>query len=160
VDDVHDGTLTDCHVEALDYYGVKSCAVVSIFQDNKLWGLLSAFQNTGTRHWEDGEVRLLKQVASQLGVALQQADYLQQLQAQSEQLVKTADLERVTAQIISKISQSQEIDQIFQSACGELQSFPDGDSVPLGFPVNRCLPRRYGYRDPLKASIPSPPTRR
>ena len=129
VDDVHDGTLTDCHVEALDYYGVKSCAVVSIFQEDKLWGLLSAFQNTGKRHWEEGEVRLLKQVASQLGVALQQADYLQQLQAQSQQLVKTADLERVTAQIVSKISQSQEIDQIFQTACSEVQTFLGADRV-------------------------------
>jgi methyl-accepting chemotaxis protein PixJ len=45
--------LTDCHVEALEYFGVKSCMVVSIFQGKKLWGLLSAFQHSGSRHWEE-----------------------------------------------------------------------------------------------------------
>ncbi|MEQ9669043.1 GAF domain-containing protein [Coleofasciculus sp. G2-EDA-02] len=129
VDDIYTANLTDCHVEALEYFEVKSCAVVSIFQGQKLWGLLSAFQNTSTRHWEDGEVRLLKQVAAQLGVALQQAEYLEKLQTQSQQLVKTADLERVTAQIITKISQSQEIDQIFQAACSEVQTFLGADRV-------------------------------
>ncbi|MEQ8756031.1 MAG: GAF domain-containing protein [Coleofasciculus sp. G1-WW12-02] len=129
VDDIYTANLTDCHIEALEYFEVKSCAVVSIFQGQKLWGLLSAFQNTSTRHWEEGEVRLLTQVAAQLGVALQQAEYLEKLQTQSKQLVKTADLERVTAQIITKISQSQDLEQIFQTACAEVQTFLGADRV-------------------------------
>jgi len=131
VDDIYHADLTDCHVEALEYYEVKACAVVSIFQGDKLWGLLSAFQNTSTRHWEEGEVRLLMQVATQLGVALQQNEYLHQLQAKSEELVKTADLERVTAQIITKISQSQALDEIFQAACTEVQTFLGADRAGI-----------------------------
>lgn len=131
VDDVYDGSLTDCHVEALEYFGVKSCAVVAIFQRQKLWGLLSAFQHSGPRQWETGEVRLLTQIGIQLGVALQQAEYLKQLQGQSAQLTKTAQLERATTQIITKIRQSLEIEQIFQTTCTEIRQLLDADRVGL-----------------------------
>jgi methyl-accepting chemotaxis protein PixJ len=67
VDDVYNGGLTDCHVEALENFGVKSCMVVSIFQGKKLWGLLSAFQHSGPRHWQESEVKWLSQIAAQLG---------------------------------------------------------------------------------------------
>uniref|UniRef100_UPI00186BC338 JSC1_58120g3 n=1 Tax=[Leptolyngbya] sp. JSC-1 TaxID=1487953 RepID=UPI00186BC338 len=70
--------LTDCHIEALESFEVKSCAVVAIFQGQKLWGLLSAFQNSAPRHWDEAEVQLLMRVADQLGVAIQQAEYLAQ----------------------------------------------------------------------------------
>jgi methyl-accepting chemotaxis protein PixJ len=131
VDDVYNGGLTDCHVEALEYFGVKSCMVVSIFQGKKLWGLLSAFQNSSSRHWDEGELRLLNQVANQLGVALQQAEYLKQLQEQSTQLTKTAELERATTQVISKIRQSFDLEQIFQSTCTEIQQLLKADRVGL-----------------------------
>ena len=131
VDDVYNGGLTDCHVEALEYFGVKSCLVVSIFQGKKLWGLLSAFQNSGPRHWEESDIRLLTQVGTQMGVALQQAEYLQQLQTQSTQLTKTAELERTTTKIISKISQSLKLEQIFQTTCTEVQQLLKADRVGL-----------------------------
>ncbi|NEP61768.1 MAG: GAF domain-containing protein, partial [Symploca sp. SIO2G7] len=109
VDDVYNGDLTDCHVEALEYFGVKSCMVVSIFQGSNLWGLLSAFQHSSSRHWEEGEVTILSQVGTQLGVALQQAEYLKQLQEQSNQMTKTAQREKGVAQVIARLLRSQDI---------------------------------------------------
>ncbi|HEY9709896.1 MAG TPA: GAF domain-containing protein, partial [Oculatellaceae cyanobacterium] len=127
--DVYDGSLTDCHVEALEYFGVKSCLVVSIFQGKKLWGLLSAFQNTGPRHWDEGEVRLLTQVGTHLGVALQQADYLEQLKAQSSQLAKTAELERAAAKIVGHIRQSLDVNTIFKITSQEVRQVLKADRV-------------------------------
>jgi methyl-accepting chemotaxis protein PixJ len=129
VDDVYNGELTDCHVEALEYFGVKSCAVVAIFQGQKLWGLLSAFHHSGPRHWEEGEVRLLTQIGAQVGLALQQAEYLKQLQAQSAQLTKTAELERAATQIITNVRQSMDLEQIFQTTCTEIRQLLDADRV-------------------------------
>ena len=94
VDDVYNGGLTDCHVEALEWFHVKACVVVAIFKGKELWGLLSAFQNKETRHWEEYEVELMLQVAAQIGVAIQQAEYLQQLQAQSQQLAEASERDR------------------------------------------------------------------
>ncbi len=129
VDDIRVGGLTDCHVEALDNFGVKSCAVVAIFLGQKLWGLLSAFQNSEPKHWEQGEVKLLTQVATQLGVALQQADYLEKLQEKSTQLAKTAEQERATGQIVAKIRQSLDLKTIFQTTSREIRQLLKADRV-------------------------------
>jgi methyl-accepting chemotaxis protein PixJ len=121
VDDVYNGGLTDCHVEALEYFGVKSCMVVSIFQGKKLWGLLSAFQHSGPRHWEEGEVKVLSQIANQLAVALQQAEYLEQVHAQAEELAKTAEREQMVARVIDKIRKSLDINTIFKTATQQVR---------------------------------------
>ncbi len=121
VDDVYNGGLTDCHVEALEYFGVKSCMVVSIFQGKKLWGLLSAFQHSGPRHWEEGEVKVLSQIANQLAVALQQAEYLEQVETQSVQLAKTAEREQALVRVIDKIRKSLDINTIFKTTTQQVR---------------------------------------
>src|SRR4028118_1482321 len=123
VDDVYNGGLTDCHVEALEYFGVKSCMVVSIFQGKKLWGLLSAFQHSGPRHWEEGEVKVLSQIANQLAVALQQAEYLEQVETQAVQLAKTAEREQALVRVIDKIRKSLDINTIFKTTTQQVRDF-------------------------------------
>ena len=59
---------------------------VPISQGDKLWGLLMAYQTSSPRYWDDDEADLLAQVGSQLGIALQQAELLQQTQQQTAQL--------------------------------------------------------------------------
>ncbi|HEY9878753.1 MAG TPA: GAF domain-containing protein [Leptolyngbyaceae cyanobacterium] len=155
VDDIHTGEtiwedgkfnlnqpkrpLTDCHIEALEYYEVKSCAVVAIFQGQKLWGLLSAFHNATTRHWEEADVKLLLRVAEQLGVAIQQAEYLAQLQARSAELAKYADrqrnflriIERVGQSLIDKIRLSKDVETIFDTTTQQLRQLLQVDRVAI-----------------------------
>ncbi|MFK8186299.1 MAG: GAF domain-containing protein [Phormidesmis sp.] len=59
---------------------------VPISHGDKLWGLLMAYQTSSPRYWEDDEVDLLAQVGAQLGIALQQAELLQQTQQKTEEL--------------------------------------------------------------------------
>ena len=59
---------------------------VPISQGEKLWGLLMVYQTSSPRYWEDAEVDLLAQVGSQLGIALQQAELLQETQQKTAQL--------------------------------------------------------------------------
>jgi methyl-accepting chemotaxis protein PixJ len=129
VDDVYNGGLTECHVEALEDFGVKSCLVVAIFQGQKLWGLLSAFEHSGPRHWEEGELKSLSQIASQLGVALQQAEYLEQVQTQAEQLAKTAERERTVVKVIDKIRKSLDINTIFKTVTQEVRELLQAERV-------------------------------
>ena len=131
VNDVYNGGLTDCHVEALEDFGVKSCMVVSIFQGKKLWGLLSAFQHSGSRHWQDSEVKWLSQIAAQLGLALQQAEYLEKLQSQTQQMGKEAERERAIARVIDKIRQSSDMDAIFRVAAQEVRRLLDVERITI-----------------------------
>jgi methyl-accepting chemotaxis protein PixJ len=129
VDDVYNGGLTECHVEALEDFGVKSCLVVAIFQGQKLWGLLSAFEHSGPRHWEDSELKSLSQIASQLGVALQQAEYLEKVQTQAEQVAKTAERERTVVKVIEKIRKSLDINTIFKTVTQEVRELLQAERV-------------------------------
>jgi methyl-accepting chemotaxis protein PixJ len=114
VDDIYMTSLSDCHVQALEYFGIKSFLIVPIKQGEKLWGLLSAFQHSGSRHWVESEVTLLADIGRQLGMALQRVDYLAQLQTQSAQMAKASQVDKSVSQIIPKILQSQDVESIFR----------------------------------------------
>ncbi len=124
VDNIYTAGLEDCHVEALEQFGVKSCLVVSIFKGQQLWGLLSGFQHSGPRHWEEEEVNLLTQIGAQLGTALQQAEYTQQL-------AKSAEREQAASKIISKIRQTLDIDTVFNTTTQEIRQLFHCDRVSI-----------------------------
>ena len=74
---------------------------VPISQGEKLWGLLMAYQTSQPRYWDDDEVGLLAQVGTQLGVALQQAELLNQTQQQTRQLNQTLqELQNAQARLV------------------------------------------------------------
>ncbi|NET36666.1 MAG: GAF domain-containing sensor histidine kinase, partial [Cyanothece sp. SIO1E1] len=86
IDDIYQVEHTACQVELLEQSEAKAYVIAPIFQGEQLWGLLATFQNTGPRHWEVGEVNVLAQIGIQLGVALQQAELLEQTRQQKEEL--------------------------------------------------------------------------
>lgn len=79
VDPENEG-LTPCLVEFLHQLGVKSKLVVPILQGEKLWGLLIAHQTSQNRQWQHLEIDLLKQLAIQVTIAIQQAELYRQIQ--------------------------------------------------------------------------------
>ncbi len=96
IDDIYNSGLTECHVQILEAFEVKAFVVVPVFVGDKLWGLLGAYQHTGSRHWEDRDIALLAQVGNQLGVGLNQAELLKQTKRQSRELWATlADLSAI-----------------------------------------------------------------
>ncbi|KYC35824.1 chemotaxis protein [Scytonema hofmannii PCC 7110] len=126
VDDIYNRGFVDCHIEALEKFGVKSCLVVSIFQGQKLWGLLSAFQHSGPRHWEDIEVKILTQIGLQLGVALQQAEYIEELRVQSQRLAKSVEQGSAYSKLVYRlglalIQENFLLDNLLQMAVQELR---------------------------------------
>jgi GAF domain-containing protein len=76
-------------------------AFVPILQGQKLWGLLVAYQNSQPRYWQDEEINLLAQVGVQLGIALQQAEFLEQTRRQATELTQTLqELQQSQSQLI------------------------------------------------------------
>ncbi|MEL6457193.1 MAG: GAF domain-containing protein [Cyanobacteria bacterium J06621_15] len=94
VSDIYAKGFNDCYLQVLEQYQCKAYAIVPIYKGQNLWGMLAAYQNDGPREWEDGEVKLLTQIANQLSVALQQVEFLQQLQTQSSQVAEAAAREK------------------------------------------------------------------
>ncbi|MBW4603663.1 MAG: GAF domain-containing protein [Calothrix sp. FI2-JRJ7] len=105
VEDIYTIGHSPCHVELLEQMEARAYIIVPVFAGEKLWGLLGAYQNDKPRAWEKGELSSLIQVGIQVGVALKQVKYLEEVRQQSEQLSKLAERETNFVQFIFKIGQ-------------------------------------------------------
>jgi two-component system NtrC family sensor kinase len=102
-DDIYTQGFTPCYIQTLEQYQARAYAIVGLFHDWRLWGLLAVYQNDGPRTWRPDELSILTQVGSQLGVALQQAELLEHSQQQSKQIQSAlADLKASQAQLIQR----------------------------------------------------------
>ncbi|MCX7597009.1 MAG: GAF domain-containing protein, partial [Fischerella sp.] len=115
INNVYTAGLSNCHLATLEYFGIKSCLVVAIKQGEQLWGLLSAFQHSSPKHWLEIDVTLLTGIAQQLGVTLQEREYVSRLEIQATEMARTAQVDHAVAQLIPKILQSQDLDTIFRT---------------------------------------------
>jgi PAS domain S-box-containing protein len=79
---IYDGSIKACHVELLEKLNVRANLVVPILQDNQLWGMLIAHHCATPRQWQPLEIDLLKELATQVEIALQQAELYQQAQTE------------------------------------------------------------------------------
>ena len=96
VEDIYTTDLTPCYVDLLAQFQVKANLVVPLLQGEKLWGLLVAQHCTQPRQWQLWEIELLKQLATQVGIAIQQAELYQQLEVANQELKRLATLDGLT----------------------------------------------------------------
>ncbi len=90
IPDVQQAYLNPAELPHLYQLQVQGYLIVPIFAHNQLWGLLAIYQNSGPRHWKQADVNIAIQIATQLGVALQQAQLLERMQQQAQALQKAA----------------------------------------------------------------------
>lgn len=86
IENIYQADLAQCHIDSLAKLQVKANLVVPVLQGEKLWGLLIAHECCSPRHWQQIEVSLLIQIATQAGIAIQQAELYQQLETANQQL--------------------------------------------------------------------------
>jgi PAS domain S-box-containing protein len=78
--DIQASGIDPCHIELLAQFQVKANLVVPILHDDQFWGLLIAHHCTAPRSWQPLEIDLLRELATQVSIALRQADLYQQTQ--------------------------------------------------------------------------------
>ncbi len=76
--DFNTSDVEPCHRELMTQFQVRANLVVPILQREHLWGLLIAHHCSAPRQWQTEEIELLQQLATQLGIAIQQAELYQQ----------------------------------------------------------------------------------
>ncbi len=82
VADITTAGLTDCHQQVLAQFQIRANLAVPLLQGSHLWGLLCIHQCRAPREWQVTEIEFVQQIANHLGVALQHAELLAQLQAE------------------------------------------------------------------------------
>ncbi|MFE4105165.1 CBS domain-containing protein [Almyronema epifaneia] len=78
--DIYASKLSTCYVQLLASMGVRATLIVPILQDSRLWGLLTAQMCYQPRTWHVYETELLKQLSTQVAIAIQQSELYQQSQ--------------------------------------------------------------------------------
>jgi PAS domain S-box-containing protein len=88
--DIYQSGFSSCYIQLLEELQIRAYIIVPISCGNQLWGLLATYQNSNSRNWSEAEINTVVQIGIQLGVALQQAQLLQQTQQQAIQLQHAA----------------------------------------------------------------------
>ncbi len=80
IDDVATADLEPCYRELLLGLKIQSNLVVPLICGSRLWGLLCMHHSKRPRHWTEEDVQVVNHVASQLSIAIQQADLFTKLE--------------------------------------------------------------------------------
>ncbi|HBE19275.1 MAG TPA: hypothetical protein DEG17_02040 [Cyanobacteria bacterium UBA11149] len=136
VEDIYQAQMADCHIEFLEQFQVRANLVVPVLRGKELWGLLIAQQCRSPRKWQELEIDLLQQLATQVAIALKQLTYKQQLQKELIErkqaevaLRQQAERERLINSISLRIRQSLELDEILNTTVTEVRQFLATDRV-------------------------------
>jgi len=133
--DIYTARIDTFHRDFLANFQVRANLVIPILEGEELWGLLIAHHCAGPYEWQSSEIDLMRQLATQVGIAIQQADLfdllqtelrewqqaeiaLQQLNTELEQRVieRTAELTEVNHSLQQYINQ---VEDLYNSApCG------------------------------------------
>lgn len=131
IDDVYKAGFSECYMEVLEQLEAKAYMTVPIFVGDKLWGLLAVYQNSAPRHWEESELNLITQISSQLGVALRQGQYVDELQAKTEKLALAIEREKTLTKVVDKIRLSLDVNNIFKNATQEVRRLLKAERVSV-----------------------------
>ncbi|MFB2981101.1 GAF domain-containing protein [Microseira sp. BLCC-F43] len=110
IDDTFSIKLPQFIAEFYQQYHIKAGLVVPIMLGDEAFGVLAAHQCSAPRHWRSFEIDLLKQLATQVAIAIQQAELYQQVQALNTNL--ESQVQERTAQLEQKMQELQELNQI------------------------------------------------
>ncbi|HEY9669989.1 MAG TPA: GAF domain-containing protein [Waterburya sp.] len=129
IEDIYNAGLSDCHIRQLETFSVKANLVVPIIADRQLHGLLIAHQCSGSRAWKETEIDFMKQVATQMGFALNQEILLKQQETLRKQQEAEAQRARLLNEITSNIRESLDTEYIFNTAVVETRAALQADRV-------------------------------
>jgi PAS domain S-box-containing protein len=91
---IYDGSIDPCHLEMLAQFQVRANLVVPILHEEQFWGLLIAHNCAAPRQWQPLETDLLQQLATQVSIAIRQAELYQQVQSELAERQRTEEILR------------------------------------------------------------------
>jgi len=173
--DIYTSELSQCHINLLAQLQIRANLVVPILQGD-LWGLLVANHCGAPRQWQQLEINLLTQLATQVGIAIQQSQLYHQVQTELQERKRAEEslqavnmaLEEQTEELRQ---QNEELVITRQAADSERQRYrdlfdfaPDGylvtDATGIVQEANRAaatllaVPQGYLVGKPLRIFVP------
>jgi len=94
INDIYQANLKDCHISLLERFAVKANLVAPLLKNNQLFGLLIGHQCSAPRVWQESEIDLFAQIATQVGFALDHAKLVEQITSRADQAQLIIDITR------------------------------------------------------------------
>jgi methyl-accepting chemotaxis protein PixJ len=102
VENIYEAGLSECYLGQLEPFQVKANLVAPILAYNKLHGLLVTHQCSGPRSWQESEITFFKQMATQVGLALDRVDFLGQIEQARQKAESLAEEQRQQKETLQK----------------------------------------------------------
>ncbi|MDY7002919.1 MAG: diguanylate cyclase [Cyanobacteriota bacterium] len=105
IEDVENPDINKCHVNLLKQFQVKASMVLPILineegekqgSETTAWGLIVAHQCTHKRQWQISDTDLLRRLATQIAIAIQQAQLYHRLEKLNQELKEIAYVDGLT----------------------------------------------------------------
>ncbi|MGH2414126.1 MAG: GAF domain-containing protein, partial [Microcystaceae cyanobacterium] len=122
INNIYQANLTDCHIGLLERFAVKSNLIAPILKNDQLFGLLIAHHCSGSRFWQQAEIALFAQIATQVGFALDYARLLERIDTKADQAQIFIDITR-------RIRESLNEEDVLKTTVEEVRKVLSADRV-------------------------------
>ncbi|MGB3189831.1 MAG: CBS domain-containing protein [Limnoraphis sp.] len=110
ISNLDNSRLTPEELERLNREEIQAYLVVPILQDGQLWGMIAAHQCSTSRQWQPSEITVLQQLATQLAIAIQQAQLYRQVQDLNTDLER--QVQERTSELQQKVKELQQLNKL------------------------------------------------
>ncbi|MEO0394796.1 MAG: GAF domain-containing protein [Cyanobacteria bacterium P01_A01_bin.137] len=129
--DIYEQGLPPCHIDILAQFQVRANLVVPLLKAGQLWGLFCIHHCVGPRQWKDTEIAFVQRIAAQLNVALQQAEYLNQVNEKNHQLELIATQEQLITKITERLRKTTDLSKTLKTTVRDIRHMLKVDRVGL-----------------------------
>ncbi|MDJ0716463.1 MAG: GAF domain-containing protein [Prochloraceae cyanobacterium] len=131
ITNIYEANLTPCYLSQLEPFAVKASLIVPIISQDKLEGLLIAHQCSAPRNWQQSEIDLFCQIATQGGFALNKAKLLADVTIGKQQAETEAQWTKFFTDAVGNIRASTEEKELTHAAVEEARRVIEADRVVI-----------------------------
>lgn len=113
INNISESDAPDYFKESYNHLGVKSIMVIPIQKKDDKWGVLVLSEYTNYRVWSEDEIELAKSIASQIYIAIKQAELY-------DKEKKALEREKLHRSIVETIRSTIDINELFELICTEI----------------------------------------
>jgi PAS domain S-box-containing protein len=131
--------LHPCYLELLASLNVTAYLIVPILVGEKLWGLLIVHHCRGERQWQSNEIGLLQKLATQVAIAIQQAELYSRVQSELIERQRIEQELRVSEERYRSVVTAMSEGVVLQQADGQITACNASAERILGLSTQQML---------------------
>lgn len=86
--DIFSRGFPSCYLRFFQRHQIRAYLIAPILQGDRFWGLLAAYQTTNSRSWKPWEIKAMVRLGKQLGIAIKQAESVNEIEQKSQQIIQ------------------------------------------------------------------------